>query len=122
MARHKDRFFAHTEFYKRAAAGTLPQFSYLLPVRDPTTWTIIQQDGPNHLGFVVQCAPPASIGPNHLGLCALQSNAMSDHPCSDMRGGERLLKDICECQRWRHPCPTSVSGVLPAVLRFACRD
>jgi phospholipase C len=31
VARHKQRFLPHTEFYERAANGTLPQFSYILP-------------------------------------------------------------------------------------------
>jgi len=32
VARHKDRCFSHDQFYKDAAAGTLPAFSYLSPV------------------------------------------------------------------------------------------
>lgn len=58
VARHSDRFFAQTEFYRMAANGTLPQFTYLLP-----------------------------------------PNAMSDHPCYDVGGGERLLKDVYEALR-----------------------
>ena len=34
VARHKDRFFSHSEFYARAAAGTLPAYSYILPRND----------------------------------------------------------------------------------------
>ena len=44
-------------------------------VRDPTTWTLIRHDGPNHLGIVMRCTNRASNGPNHLGLCALQAAA-----------------------------------------------
>jgi phospholipase C len=32
VARHKDNCFSHDQFYKDAAAGTLPAFSYLSPV------------------------------------------------------------------------------------------
>ena len=39
-------------------------------VRDLTTWTFLQHDGPNHLGLRCNAAPCASNGPNHLGLCA----------------------------------------------------
>ena len=38
--------------------------------RDPTARTILQQDGPNHLGLWYNAAPRASNRPNHLGLCA----------------------------------------------------
>ena len=31
VARHKKRFLPQTEFYERAANGSLPQFSYILP-------------------------------------------------------------------------------------------
>ena len=34
VARHKDRFFSHSEFYAQAAAGTLPAYSYILPRND----------------------------------------------------------------------------------------
>ena len=39
---------------------------------DPTTWTVIQQDGPKSPRIVANCAPRASNSPNHLGLCALR--------------------------------------------------
>ena len=39
-------------------------------VRDPTTWTILQHDGPNNLGLWCNAAPCASNGSNRLGLCA----------------------------------------------------
>ena len=43
------------------------------PVRAPhTTWTILQDDGPNHLGLRCNAFPGHQNGPNHLGLCALQ--------------------------------------------------
>ena len=35
-------------------------------------WTILERDGPKHLGIVVQRAPWASNSPDHLGLRALQ--------------------------------------------------
>ena len=42
-------------------------------VRDPTTWTILQQYGPNHLGLWYNALPEHKNGPSHLGLCALQT-------------------------------------------------
>ena len=39
----------------------------------PTTWTILQHDGPNHLGLWCNALPRASNGPNHLGFGALQT-------------------------------------------------
>ena len=36
------------------------------------TWTIFQQDGPNHLGLWQKCDPCAPNGPHHLGLSALR--------------------------------------------------
>ena len=46
-------------------------------VRDPTTWTVFQHDGPNHLGLWCNVAPCASNSPNHLGFCVLQSRTMA---------------------------------------------
>ena len=40
-------------------------------VTTPTTWPILRQDGPNHLGSWSKCAPRASNGPDRLGLCAV---------------------------------------------------
>ena len=37
----------------------------------PTTWTILQQDGPNHLALCCNAHPLAPNGRNHLGMCAL---------------------------------------------------
>ena len=47
-------------------------------VRDPTTWTILQQDGPNHLGLLYNALPEHQIALNHLGLCARQVTAIID--------------------------------------------
>ena len=43
-----------------------------IEVRDPTTWTILQKYGPNHLGSQYNVLPAHLNGPNHLGFCALQ--------------------------------------------------
>ena len=40
--------------------------------RARAAWTVLEQDCPNHR-IVVQCAPCASNGPNHLGFCASSS-------------------------------------------------
>ena len=42
------------------------------PVRDPTNMDYPPTRWPRSPRFVVQCAPRASNGPNHLGLCALR--------------------------------------------------
>ena len=51
-------------------------------VRDPTTWTILQKDGPNHLGSRYIALPDHQNSPNHLGLCALQLNECALNPCA----------------------------------------
>ncbi len=56
--RYRDKFQGHEKFYEAAAAGTLPQFSWISP-----------------------------------------SQQASDHPCNDIRKGERQLKDIYEAVR-----------------------
>ena len=38
-------------FYSLSGADFMEMFVGVGPVRDPTTWTIFQQDGPNHLGL-----------------------------------------------------------------------
>ena len=38
-------------FYSLSGADFMEMFVGVGPVRDPTTWTILQQDGPNHLGL-----------------------------------------------------------------------
>ena len=72
--------------------GTLPApfLRWVAQVWDPTTWTILQNDGPNHLGLLLQRVPRASNGPNHLELCALQMCAF-DGPMLQKLGG-RLAK------------------------------
>ena len=64
---------AEAEQEVKAAALSLSCHRLSLPftavLLDPTTWTILQQDGPNHLGLWYD-APRISTGPNHLGLCA----------------------------------------------------
>lgn len=62
--RHKANILPDKDFYTRAAAGTLPQYSWVMPGIDP-------RNG--------------------------QSN--SDHPCHDLRLGERLVKDVYEALR-----------------------
>lgn len=64
VARHKDKILPDADFYKRAAAGTLPAYSWVMPGIDPRN---------------------------------NQSN--SDHPCHDLRLGERLVKDVYEALR-----------------------
>jgi phospholipase C len=56
--RYRAKFQGHEKFYEAAAAGTLPQFSWISP-----------------------------------------SQQASDHPCNDIRKGERQLKDIYEAVR-----------------------
>ena len=46
-------------------------------VRAPTTWEYPPTRLPESPRIVVQCAPRASNGPNHLGLCALQDRLNS---------------------------------------------
>ena len=69
-------------------SGTSPLQALRLapPIRerevwDPTTLTILQHDGPNHLGFLCNAAPCASNGRNRLGLCAAAGG--------DRRAGDR---------------------------------
>ena len=38
--------------------------------RPPTIWTILEKDGPNHLGLWCNVPPWAANGSNNLGLCA----------------------------------------------------
>jgi phospholipase C len=58
VARHKDRYFSQEAFYSRAANGSLPSFSWLMPPFE---------------------------------AC--------DHPCYDVRKGDRYIKDIYEALR-----------------------
>lgn len=61
VARHKKRFLPHTEFYERAANGTLPQYSYILPSNPMsdrafppyTGWHIVIACGAVFLMFVL---------------------------------------------------------------------
>ena len=49
------------------------------PVRDPTTRTILQQDGPNHLGLWYNALPEHKIGPYHLGIVLRALNMFCQH-------------------------------------------
>ena len=55
-------------------------------VRDPTTWTILRHDGPNHLGLWCNALPGQQNSPNHLGLCARQTavNEILEAHCNCM--------------------------------------
>ena len=53
-----------------------------LQVRDPTTCTTLQPDGPDHLGLWYNALPWASNGPDRLGLCALQDLAGAEWAAS----------------------------------------
>eukprot|EP01044_Picomonas_judraskeda_P007090 COSAG03_NODE_743_length_6016_cov_4.204834_4_plen_391_part_00 len=44
VARHKKRFLPHTEFYERAANGTLPKYSYILPSNPMSDRTVSQRE------------------------------------------------------------------------------
>ena len=53
-----------------------------LQVRDLTTWTIVQHDGPNQLGLRCNAPPLGTNGPDHLGLCARRPLLL----CPDQQG------------------------------------
>ena len=60
-----------------------------LTVRDPTTWTILQHDGPNHLGLWCNAAPCASNGSNRLGL-----RATGGASGSEVRGADQAVHGL----------------------------
>ena len=49
----------------------IPIFGFSQVRPTPTSWTILEQHGPNHLGMRYNAHPTASNGPNHLGPRAL---------------------------------------------------
>ena len=57
-------------FQTSANLGNYHEINYRDKVRDPTTWTILQKDGPNHLGLMYNALPGHKNGPDHLGFCA----------------------------------------------------
>ena len=62
--------------------------------------TIIQHDGPNHLGlFDAMRLPEQHDGPNHLGLCATASGlALLARTCRcSIQGTLAVLTALCEC-------------------------
>ena len=55
---------------RRLAAGVdVPDWGWYMGTPPHTTWTILQHDGPNHLGLCCNAALCASNGPDHLGSC-----------------------------------------------------
>ena len=76
---------------------TCPAGQQSKEVRDPTTWTIHQHDGPNHLGLWYNVATRPSNGPNHLGLCALQGDSSTDTTCDDCEAGTFSLGGGAAC-------------------------
>ena len=85
VARHADRFFSHDLFYKQAADGTLPAFSWIAPPVSPRGQFSFSCGACNYLKL-------------HRHCCCAQHEA-ADHPCMDLAKGERLLKDIYEALR-----------------------
>ena len=60
----------------------------------PTTWTILEQDGPNHLGLWYN-ALRITNGPNHLGLCALLvADLTLDNPDAIKMLGQFLARAV----------------------------
>ena len=91
----------------------LPGASTALVRGSPTTWTILQQDGPNHLGLRSVFLPGASNGTYHLGLCALQvlTGAASGALVPAGGGGERGRHSGFPC------APTAILPETDAVAR-----
>ena len=59
-------------------------------VRDPATRTILQQDGPNHLGLWYNALRAASNGPNHLGaVCPSDGGGLRE---GEGRGDRRTAR------------------------------
>ena len=81
IARHKDHFRSHSEFYANAANGTLPALS-CEPAMLAEPWVAS--------GSVVAMIVRTGLIP---------PSSSTDHPCHDVSKGERLLKDIYEAVR-----------------------
>ena len=100
VARHSDRFFSHDLFYKQAAEGTLPAFSWISPPHEAAgeKLPLVSHSGSFH-DIERDAFCQDRLGSNVKETQKHGGDSHTDHPCMDMAKGERLLKDLYEALR-----------------------